>query len=500
MLLLAGEIGNSNASSKTTLDAIWPRLVALHLNTVLVPVYWELLEPEEGRFNFDLVLHVLDLARHHQQHLILLWFGAYKNSMSCYVPAWVKTQTTRFPRARLKNGTALEILTPFSEENLNADLRAFVQLMNYLAKHDTDGRVVMVQVENEVGMIPEARDACDQANVAFTENVPEEVMRYLNAQTSSTEGLITRRFREKGCPEAGSWEEVFGVGLATDELFMTYYFARYVDRIAAAGKAVHPLPMYVNAALNRPGKLPGEYPSAGPLPHLFEMWRLAAPHVDFLSPDIYFSDFAQWCEKYRREGPLFIPEATNGSECTAHAIYALGACSAIGFSPFTVEAIDPKDSTFGQAYEVLGILQNQILVHRDRETMGGVLLTKDEPHQVKKIGDYRFRFSHDLTWEWSGPLRHSEVWPKSAALVIATGLDEFIVLGTSVIVTVDLGSEDCSQNTERAGILFIDECYAENGQLLIGRRLNGDESHQGRHLRIPAPEFGVQRLSLYRYR
>jgi hypothetical protein len=420
--------------------------------------------------------------------------------MSCYVPGWVKTDTARFARVRLKSGAPVEILSPFSEENLSIDLRAFVQLMHYLKNQDHDRRVILVQVENEVGMIPEARDACDAANFAYESTVPEEMLAFLAEQPASSSQPFVQRYRERGCPSQGNWEAVFGSGHETEEWFMAYHFARYIERLAAAGKAVYPIPMYVNAALNRPDKLPGEYPSAGPLPHLAEIWQKFAPHIDLLSPDIYFPEFVEWCEKYRAKNPLFIPEATNGTECTAHALYAIGACQAIGFSPFTVEAISPKDSTLGQAYGALGALSDVIVSSRGRGAMGAVLLTKESPCQELSLSGYRFRFTHDLTWEWSGPLRHAEIWPKAAAIIVAMGPDDFIVLGTSVIVTCEPCTEDPALGTERAGILFIDECSVENGQLSTRRRLNGDESHQGRHLRIPAPGFGVQRLGLYRYR
>jgi lysophospholipase L1-like esterase len=54
-LVLAGELGKSTSSNLEYMRPIWPKLAALKLNTVLVPVYWELVEPTEGKFDFTLV-------------------------------------------------------------------------------------------------------------------------------------------------------------------------------------------------------------------------------------------------------------------------------------------------------------------------------------------------------------------------------------------------------------------------------------------------------------
>src|SRR6476646_3788765 len=62
-LVLAGELGNSTSSSLEYMRPVWPKLVSLNLNTVLVPVYWELLEPVEGKFDFTLVDGLIQEAR-----------------------------------------------------------------------------------------------------------------------------------------------------------------------------------------------------------------------------------------------------------------------------------------------------------------------------------------------------------------------------------------------------------------------------------------------------
>src|SRR5262249_36166913 len=89
---------------------IWERMAALNLNTLLAPVSWELIEPQEGTFDFTLVDGLLRASRSHGLRLILLWFGSWKNGMSSYAPLWVKRDTTRFPRTRLGDKTA-EVLS-----------------------------------------------------------------------------------------------------------------------------------------------------------------------------------------------------------------------------------------------------------------------------------------------------------------------------------------------------------------------------------------------------
>ena len=163
-LIRGGELGNSSASNATYLQPFWPRFAELKLNTLLVPVYWELMEPEEGRFDFSLVDQLIAQARDSRMRLVLLWFGSWKNSMSCYAPAWVKRDARRFPRAAILDGTPQEILSPFSAANRDADARAFAALLKHLRETDGESHaVLMIQVENEIGMIPTARDHSAEA-------------------------------------------------------------------------------------------------------------------------------------------------------------------------------------------------------------------------------------------------------------------------------------------------------------------------------------------------
>src|SRR5678815_1882417 len=185
-LILGGELGNSSASSNEYMRPIWARLKQMNLNTVFAPVYWELMEPAEGRFDFSLVDSLIKNGRLNKMRLVLLWFGSWKNSMSCYAPEWVKTNTQRFPRALDKNNIPQEITTPFNKKNLDADKKAFVALMRHIKQMDEkQTTVIAIQVENEIGMLPDARTYDEAANTAFHQAVPEQLLTYLQTNKST---------------------------------------------------------------------------------------------------------------------------------------------------------------------------------------------------------------------------------------------------------------------------------------------------------------------------
>ena len=272
--ILGGELGNSSASDLEYLRPVWPKLKAMHLNTVLVPVYWELMEPVEGKFDFTLVDSMLAAARDQNLKLVLLWFGSWKNSMSCYAPEWIKLNTEKFERAKDSKGHGLEILSAFNPANLKADINAFTALMSHLARvDDADHTVIMVQVENEIGMLTEAREYTAAANLAFSGKVPDALMNYLKKNKNTLVPEFSARWQKNGFLNSGSWEEVFGRDLATDEIFQAWQYASYANAVAGAGKKAYDIPMYVNTALNYKNVSPGQYPSAGPLPHLMDIWQ-----------------------------------------------------------------------------------------------------------------------------------------------------------------------------------------------------------------------------------
>jgi len=495
-LMLGGELGNSSASDMKYMAHVWPKLKAMHVNTILMPVYWELIEPKEGQFDFALVDELIASARTNGVKIVVLWFGSWKNSMSCYTPYWVKINQARFPRSRMKDGRAVEILTPFSDENRNADAKAFAALLKHLRAFDgKQNTVVMIQVENEIGMIPQARDYCAEAEEAFGRQVPEELLAYLQQNKGALTEELQQTWSSTGMKTSGTWEQVFGKGLPTDEIFMAWHFAQYTNYVTQAGKKEYPLPMYVNAALIRPNYKPGQYPSAGPLPHLMDVWRAAAPHIDFLAPDIYFPNFAEWLGKYDRGGnAVFVPEVDRRQSVT-NAFYAISRHNAMGYSPFSIESVDdPQNSQFAKGYEILHQLTPLILEHQGRGTMAGFLLDSAAQTAEIKMGDYAFTVKHEYTWPYAA--RAEGNTPRFGGMIVMTAKDEFYIAGSGAVVTF----QSSSGNESIAGIASMDEGAFVNGKWVAGRRMNGDEDHQGRHLHLPGGKYGIQKVKLYSYR
>lgn len=507
-LVRGGELGNSHGEPDY-LRASWPKLKSLNLNTVVAPVYWDVVEPAEGKFDFGTVDGLVVDARTHEMRLVLLWFGSWKNSMSCYAPAWVKTDFARFPRSRDSAGRPLEILTPFDATNRETDARAFAALMRHLRA--IDGRqhtVVLVQVENEIGMIPEARDRHPAADAAFAAPVPAELIAHLTRQRDALAPELRALWVARGSRTVGSWTEVFGRGPATSELFMAWAFGRYVEFVAAAGHAEYPLPLYVNAALVRPGHLPGQYPSAGPLPHLIDVWRVAAPTVDFISPDIYFPNFVEWADDYTRGGnPLFVPEALRSPDASVNSLYTFGACSGIGFAPFGIEAIsEPAAGLLAASNDLVRQLTPLIATHQGRGTMTALLPPADEqrkPHEVV-FGGLTMSATYerlespglaDGVINEAGDRAASRMRLPAGAIVIQLEPDEFLFGGIGVTIT--FAAE--TPGDPAIGILNCAEGSYVDGEWRHRRWLNGDQTHQGRHLRLVPGQFSLQRIRLYRY-
>jgi beta-galactosidase GanA len=489
--MLAGELGNSSASNIQDLKASFPKLAGMGLNTVLVPVSWELIEPQEQKWDFDLLGATLREARKNHLHLVLLWFGSWKNSMSSYAPAWVKQDKTRFPRAELSGGKPIEALSAFAPANLDADRRAFAALMHQLRTLDGKERtVLLVQVENEVAMVEEPMDRGPLAKKAWEAKVPEALVARLSAHRDNLPPDVSAAWRKTGYATAGTWRELFGSSAWAEELFMAWHYSRYVDDVAKAGKAEYPLPMFVNAALPRKGRLPGQYPSAGPVPHLIDAWIAGAPSIDLIAPDVYFGRLDQWCQWYSRsDNTLFIPEIKNDESTAIRALFAFGQ-GAIGFSPFAIETTKEEHATnLSRAYALMGGEASWTA-----SPSAGILLDGDHPSRTIVHGGYLLQAHHDYTWPWGAPEGKKDPWPEAGGMVVALGEDEYLFFGAGFILT--FASTD---GKGQVGLERVDEGDLRKGRFEATRRLNGDETHQGRHVRLPPGQPGVQRVKLYRY-
>jgi hypothetical protein len=507
-LVLGGELHNSSSSSRDYMKKYWPVLEASGMNTVLAAVEWALVEPEEGRFDFTVVDDLIADARNHNLRLILLWFGAWKNGQSHYAPDWVKKDYVRFPRVRAGNGKSLEILSPFGEQTLEVDKRAFTAMMNHVGKKDSLYRtVIMIQVQNEMGVLGSARDHSDIANAAFNEQVPQELMDYLINNRDSLLPELTEVWKSTGFREAGNWEEVFGKGVKADEFFMAWNYARYINDCARSAKREYPLPMFVNAWIVQPrDKGPGDYPSGGPQAHVLDFWRAGAPDIDLLCPDIYLPDFEEICALYTRNGnPLFIPESRAGEQGAGQLFYAIGKHKAIGYSPFGYEnrVAEVENEPVSRAYKILKWLAPSILKAQSEGNITSVLLKPD-----KRVSDEVVLGDYKLLVELVRNRNQAEPRGEGYAIMISSGPDEYIIFGNNVQVSF-------SPNTPGpaiAAIAQLDEGKFENGKWIQGRRLNGDdimidydlakkalENKTGTGLKFGSGNELVQRVKLYRY-
>lgn len=507
-IILGGELGNSSASSKEDIRTIFPNLKEMRLNTVLMPVYWELIEPSEGSFDFSLLDEAIATAEQNDLKLVLLWFGSWKNSMSCYAPGWIKTDTKRFPRAVTEQGKPLEILSAFSSEVLEADFNAFNALLDYLKLHDKNNTVIMIQIENEIGMLESARDHSDIAEKEYSKGVPKELSAILNVKTGSP------------------WKEVEEDMDYADEIFMAWNYACFVEKLAkSARKKLPSVLLYVNAALDSRGRRPGQYPSAGPIARLAKIWKAGAPSIDYLSPDLYDPPFAPWFKQFDNieDNRLFIPEIRRSADSGAHALYAIGEHAAIGFSPFSIENANPQEAKrLKEAYQI--IEKTWPYMHNCESR--GVLFESENAKDPVKIDfglfDTPITASHFFTLPWDSRATDGSLWPAGGGVIVQIGIDEFLIIGTGIVVKWEspdaastekkLGEDgfmlsgDDSADTkwkgkQRIGILSCDEVDVnpKDGSFTVIRRLNGDETHQGRHVRIGVDDYKALHVKLYRY-
>jgi hypothetical protein len=508
-LVLAGELTNNSATSVEYMKPIWAKLVEAKLNTVLATVAWNQVEPQEGKVDFSVVDGIIRDARSHNLRLVLLWFASWKNSLSSYPPDWVKRDFERFPRAQVAGGKSIELLSPLSDANRDADARAFAALMRHVKAVDSQRHtVIMIQVQNEVGMHGDSRDRSPAANRAFAGPVPKELMDYLQKHKETLIPEFRQVWEAAGSKTSGTWEEVFGKSAVTDGIFMAWNYARYIGRVAEAGKAEYPIPMFVNAALYGIGRGPNPPSGGRPWDLVMDVWKAGGPQIDMLSPDSYSeSDFVAFCAKYSRPGnPLFIPENMGGPDGAARVLYVFGRHDAIGWTVMGLE--DPRiphpDNDLIGSFDAIAQLAPLIAEHQGNGTMSAVLLRgPNDPPQKIQLGNYTLEVKFYVMPKMFGVPPPREPLPPAAAIFIATGPDEFFVAGNGVTVTF-------SPNTPGpplAGLATVEEGAFVDGRWVPGRRLNGDDSDEGNFLMLersgccwPPAAKSIQRFTLYRYR
>jgi Domain of unknown function (DUF5597)/Beta-galactosidase len=462
-LILGAQLWNSS-DWPYLLEKTWPQLKELHCNTLEAPVYWQNIEPEQGKFNFKELDYLITTARKEGLRLVLLWFGSYKNGSSQYPPEWVLMHPEKYPRMKNAGGEEMLLLSAVNNTNRDADKAAFAAMMQHIKQTDEQQRtVIMVQVQNECGSLGTDRDYSEAANELFTKNVPAAVLK------------TTKK-------KAGNWEVVFGADAA--EAFNSWYIASYINTIAEAGKKEYALPMYVNAWPREHGfQRAGEHPSGGPVSSMLEIWKAAAPSIDLIAPDVYlgnYTTFNELCRKYSRDdNPLFIPEMGKGLEFARHQFYALGNYNALGVAPYGIDpfhadpndkrAKDKLDEKFSHFALNYNLLNGAIDIITRLQGTGRLLAVGEEEglrEQLVTLGDYDIMFTYGFPSYKNGQLRTGR------ALIGQTGEDEFVVIGfdTRFQFRPKVGSP-----YQSAEIIVMDEGYYENGQWVRKRIWNGDE-------------------------
>ena len=470
-LMLGAQVNNSS-NWPGVLGEVWPAIDKLHANTVQVPIAWEQIEAKEGQFDFSFLDTLVGQAREHNVRLILLWFATWKNNGPSYAPAWVKLDDRRFPRVYSRDGKRLNSLSPLAAATLEADRKAFVQLMTHLRQIDGDRHtVIMVQVENESGTYGTDRDHSPAADKVFAGPVPQELLRATGKSP-------------------GSWSQVFGNDAG--EFFHAWHVARFIGQVAAAGKAVYPLPMYANAALRdpfEPGQA-GSYESGGPTDNVLHVWKAAAPALDVLAPDIYRPDYRHYTaylERYaRKDNPLFVAE-TGNSVAYARYVYAALGAGAIGWSPFGMDftrysnyplgARQLDDATleaFAANYRTLAPMVGELASAAQAGKLWGASEPDDTHEQTLELGDWQMHLGY-------GQLQFGTEPPKGnpdrsgGALVAQTAPNEYLVVARDVRVSFS------PAHGRKVDFLLdrVEEGHYEDGQWVFRRLWNGDQTDWG---------------------
>lgn len=401
-LSVGGQGHNSSSMNREDLIHTCQAVVTLGGNTVALPVSWESFEPEEGCFRPLIISNVIDTVRSFGLHLVILWFGTWKNGTMEYVPQWIKLDKERFPRTLYANGEYTSVLSCHSDINREAEATAFREFMKVIKECDEETQTVIgVQVDNETGIFaPVQRDFSDQGNSAFYSNVPVEIINYGQAHPESK---LNKCWKVCGEHTDTTWEQTFGDQAA--ESCAAWHTAKYIDYVAAAGKAVYDIPFTVNVWLqDGPWGIAGlEYPCGGPmyLSTALDIWRAACKSIDFIAPDNYsecFDTYRSVCDAYEKssEGwPLFTAESSNLVPNANYMFYAIGEKKAVGHHVFAIEDLvddngipKPRAKAFINSFSMIRNVSELIMKYRGTSDM---LVFLESP-------GYRFRHCRFDQW------------------------------------------------------------------------------------------------------
>lgn len=484
-IMLGGQAHNSSGWPGM-LPQLWFAVNTMHANTLEVPIYWEQIEAQPGKFDFSLVDTLLKQGRENKVHLVLLWFATWKNGSNHYMPEWVKCEASKYPNITGRNGQPVDSPSPHTRAAMEADAKAFAAVMGYLKKSDPEHTVLMVQVENEPGSWGSVRDYSPDAQKLFEGQVPQELLKPDILKTLN-KPVVTK----------GTWQEVFGDN--ADEYFHAWSVARYIGYVAAAGKAVYPLPLYVNAALRDPLKNPpaSTYESGGATDNVIPIWKAAAPAIDLLAPDIYMSGSEQALkviELYdRHDNTLFVPE-TGSSQEYARYMYEVFARGGIGFSPFGIDDngqgasetdITARLAPVAQEYALFSPMMRELAKWGFEGKIKAVVEREDHAPQTIDLGMWQAIVTFS---PGGGRSSQPNARPIGKAMVVQLGDNEFVLIGSLCHFTFHPAGANAGKAWQ---YLKVEEGKYENGTFKLLRIRNGDETDWG------GPRIGASPVILH---
>ncbi len=517
---IGGQTNNSSTYDKDSIRQALKGIKVMGMNTIAAPLYWELIEPEEGKFCFDQIDMIVEEARKAKIKVVFLWFGTWKNGASHYIPVWMKSDREVYKVCLNKSGIETAIISPLCEKAKEKDAQAFEQVIRHIKDINIDQIVLAVQVENEPGQLGTPRDYSQEAEAVYYAPVPEEVIIWLK---TLNQGLVYESFKENGCLENGDWNQTFG--FRGPEIFSAYYICTYIEEIARRGKAIYDIPMYANVWVEETAnRIAGiDYPSGGATTYVLDLWRKFAPHIDCISPDIYFEDYKTYddiCSKYKREDNiLYIPESKANGNNGRHLLkmivkYELSSihCFAID-SIFNIDGnLKPECEDYKDTISILTAMKPLIEKYHGTGKIHAVAQYEGMDSEFIDFGDYygRVYFLNSITDEayiHLDPYHNEEVYVPQIAkgLIVYEGNGSFYLSGRGykLVLIKKTSLEEMSDiiysykqiGARNISYLSVTEGYFdEQEKYCTTRRRNGDESDMGLWVE---PDIGVLHAVLY---
>lgn len=514
---LGAQSDNSSGYNDTESDTALQAVKLLHGNTLEIPVYWDKVEPKEGKFDFTSVDALLTNARRHAVRLILLWFATWKNGNMDYAPVWVKTNKRRFKRAVDRTGNDLWVLSAYCPANLEADKKAFAALCKHLKAQDSTERTVLsLQVENEPCTLGTYRDYGSEAMAVFDSPVPAYL---LNAMTAAGKGEVYDIWQRAGGKKSGSWPEIFGP--VAGEMVSAWSIATYIDSVAEAGKAIYDIPMFINGSIGVIGSWRGQVPDeivglGEPVPKVLDIYKWFTPHVDLVAPDIHIrhsKGYEAACAAYNRsDNPLF--ECESGPN-TWSMFRGIADYNSIGYFFYGAENIVAEDGSvrpeFRAMVDSVQCIASAIPLLLKYQGTGKIQAVLQEENMEQHgldfdgyLGQAQFSGGRRARFDW----RHSykQVMTREQGdsnrgrgLVIQASKQEFYLVGANyrLFLRPKLAPE------KMRPLLFYDEVvpgrqlsvdeghFNEYGNFVVDRQRNGDPVQNGIWVE---PDVGVIRV------